>query len=88
MIKFHYHTAPRDVPDLGVARGDRLCHVYSDESVEELHAWGDKLGLRAEWIDGRALPHYDAFGDRLSGCGPAVSRRELVEDIRLWRRKG
>ena len=35
MIKYHFHLAPRDVPPLGTLKGDRLCHVYSDTSIEE-----------------------------------------------------
>lgn len=86
MIKFHYHRARQAVPRLGIKEGDRLCHVYSDTSVEELVAWGDARGLRPEWIDrGASLPHFDAYGKYLDLCGPGVEREELVEDIRTWR---
>lgn len=87
MIKFHYHTAPKDVPRLGIRKGDPLCHVYSDRSLEELVAWGRERGFSPEWIDRRgSLPHFDAFGEQLRHCGEGVSRRELVEDLRSWRR--
>ncbi len=85
MIKFHYHTAPRDLPRLGIRRGARLCHVYSDTSIEELEDWGRRHGLRPEWIDGGAIPHFDAFGEYLALCGPGVGFRELAGDIRRWR---
>lgn len=86
-VKFHYHTAPRDVPRLGIERGDRLCHVYSDTSVEELIAWGAARGWKARYLDRRnVLPHFDAFGERLAECGEGVSRREFVRDVRRWRR--
>jgi len=85
VIKFHYHEATRDVPRLGIERGDRLCHVYSDDSREELEAWGEDHGLRPEWVHDRTLPHYDAFGDRLRWCGPGVMLGELKRDIRVWR---
>lgn len=85
MIKYHYHEATRDVPRLGIGKGDRLCHVYSDDSLEELEAWGDRHGLRPEWVHDRTLPHYDAFGDRLRWCGPGVTLGELKRDIRTWR---
>lgn len=87
MIKFHYHRALRDVPGIGVTKGDTLCHVYSDTSLEELLQWGRQHGLRPEWVDGRTLPHFDAFGDHLELCGEGVSRRELVADIRSWRER-
>lgn len=85
-IKFHYHTAARDVPRLGIERGDTLCHVYSDTSIDELVAWGEARGWRRAYLDLRNdLPHFDAFDDRLEHCGPGVSRREFVEDVRTWR---
>ncbi|MDX1396011.1 MAG: DUF4031 domain-containing protein [Gemmatimonadota bacterium] len=86
MIKFHYHRAQRDLPRLDVFEGDRMCHVYSDESLDELIRWGNEHGLRPEWIHHSSLPHFDAFGERLRICGEGVERRELVEDIRAWRR--
>ena len=85
MIKFHYHRALADVPRIGVVKGDRLCHVYSDTSLDELLAWGDGHGLRPESVHGRTLPHFDAFGEYLELCGEGVGRRELVHDIRSWR---
>ena len=88
MIKFHYHTARRDVPHLGIQRGVRLCHVYSDNSLEELEEWGRRRGLRPEWVHSGAIPHFDAFGERLELCGPGVRMRELVVDIRGWRAAG
>lgn len=86
VIRFHYHTAPRDIPRLGVRRGDTLVHAYSDTSLEELIAWGRQHGLKPEWIDRRnALPHYDLFGEGLGLAGPGVSRAQLVSDLRSWR---
>ena len=87
MIKFHYHTADRDIDRLDVQAGDRLCHVYSDESLGELLEWGRRHGLEPEWVDRRNdLPHFDLYGARLAVCGEGVSDRELVRDLRRWRR--
>jgi hypothetical protein len=86
VIRFHYHTAGRDIPRLGVRKGDTLVHAYSDRSIDELIAWGREHGLRPEWIDRRnALPHYDLFGDGVALAGPGVSRTELVADLKKWR---
>ena len=85
MIRFHYHRSRRDIPTLGIAKGDGLCHVYSDISRVELESWGRSHGLRSEWIHERTLPHFDAFGDRLALCGDGVSGAELKEHIRVWR---
>lgn len=62
-----------------------MCHVYSDRSLDELIAWGSERGLKEEWIHHSSMPHFDAFGERLEGCGEGVGRRELVKDIRAWR---
>ncbi|TFG67004.1 MAG: DUF4031 domain-containing protein [Gemmatimonadales bacterium] len=86
MIKYHFHTATREVPRLGAHKGDRLCHVYSDRSVEELLAWGATRNLRAEWMDRRnVLPHFDVLGESVAKHEPGVGRSELVVDIRWWR---
>jgi hypothetical protein len=86
MIRFHYHTAARDIPRLAVRKGDTLVHAYSDTSIEELIEWGRSHGLKAEWIDRRnALPHYDLFGEGVSLAGEGVNRTELVADLRMWR---
>lgn len=87
MIKFHYHTARSDVEKLGAEEGDRLCHVYSDGSLEELVAWGRRHGLEPAWIDrSHALPHFDVAVESFEGeLGEAVEREELVADIRRWR---
>lgn len=89
MIKFHYHRARTDVGRLDVREGDRLCHVYSDESLGELLAWGRGHGLKPEWIDhGHSLPHYDvAVADFDGELGEGVERSELVKDIRRWRER-
>lgn len=85
-IKFHYHTAARAVPRLGIRRGDPCCHVYSDTSVEELLRWAEARGFEGAWLDRRnALPHFDAFGRWLRFCGRSVTRAELVRDLRRCR---
>lgn len=74
---------------MGVEEGDPLCHVYSDDSLEELVRWGRRHGLKAEWIDrSHDLPHFDvAVERRRDALGPGVERAELVADIRRWRRR-
>jgi hypothetical protein len=86
VIRFHYHTAPRDIPRLEVRKGDTLVHAYSDTSIEELIEWGRSHGLKPEWIDRRnALPHYDLFGEGVRLADDGVTRAELVADLRMWR---
>ena len=86
MIRFHYHTAARDIPRLDVKKGDTLVHAYSDTSIEELIEWGRSHDLKAEWVDRRnALPHYDLFGEGVRLAGEGVTRSELVADLKMWR---
>jgi hypothetical protein len=44
------------------------CHLTAD-SVGELHAFAERLGLRREWYQGRRVPHYD--------LSPAMRTRAL-----------
>jgi len=61
--------------------------VYSDQSIEELLAWGAARKLRPEWMDRRnVLPHFDMLGERMAEHEPGVGRAELVADIRWWRK--
>ena len=45
--------------------GPRWCHMIAD-TLEELHAMADRIGLRRTWFQGRAsMPHYDIGSDRI-----------------------
>ncbi|MEJ2548510.1 MAG: DUF4031 domain-containing protein, partial [Gemmatimonadota bacterium] len=62
------------VRPLGTRKGDRLCHVYSDTSHEELIPWGRRHGLRHERVDRKhILPHYDVRADLVSEHEPGAS---------------
>ncbi len=40
--------------------GNRWCHLSTDENLEELHQFAEKLGLRRSYFQPHAtLPHYD-----------------------------
>ncbi len=91
MIRFHYHVAPLNRPRLGIRRGDRLCHVFSDlpdldTAEQELLAWGRRFGppdLRLQ-RRGDRRQHFDLWGAWLAICGPAAPR----EAVRAWLRPG
>jgi hypothetical protein len=89
MIHFHYHFAHADRPRLGIRRGDRLCHVFSDlaelrAAAAELRAWADARGLRRVRIQERGLrrQHMDLWGEPLQLCGRPAERSTL----RRWLR--
>ena len=65
------------------------CHLFAD-TVEELHTFALKIGMRIEWFQNRpGLPHYDLTPDRRARAVRAgakeVTRRELVEFMRTGR---
>jgi hypothetical protein len=64
-------------------RGRTWAHLVSDESLEELHAFADRLGLRRAWFQG---DHYDVPAEvrdeALALGAEAVSSRELVVRLR------
>ncbi len=39
------------------------CHMYAD-TIEELHKFADRLGMRREWFQDKILKHYDLNAQR------------------------
>jgi hypothetical protein len=72
---------------VGTRTGHQWCHMFAD-SLEELHAMADKIGLRQAWYqDHPSVKHYDLVPTKralaiLNGA-IEVDRREAV---RIWRR--
>jgi hypothetical protein len=58
------------------------CHMVSDRSVEELHAFASEIGLRRGWFQDGRLPHYDLRPTKrqvaVSRGAEEVGARELV----------
>lgn len=65
-----------------------MCHMIAD-SLDELHAMAQAIGMRREWFQPRSFPHYDVSLSRreraikLGAC--EVGRRELVRVMRRYR---
>lgn len=64
-----------------------MCHMLAD-TVEELHAMADRLGLLREWFQTHP-PHYDickaSRAKAISYGAVSADRRKVVELIRAWR---
>jgi hypothetical protein len=64
-------------------RGRKWCHLVSDESLDELHAFADTVGIPRRGFQG---DHYDVpeeFRDELVEAGATVvESRELVRRLR------
>ncbi|MBS43947.1 MAG: hypothetical protein CMH83_12450 [Nocardioides sp.] len=70
-------------PPLVESRGRRWSHLVSDESLAELHAFAERVGLPAGAFD---RDHYDVPGewydDLLAAGAVPVRPRELVARLR------
>ena len=69
-------------------RGMRMSHMLAD-SLEELHAMAEQLGLKRAWFQPGSTPHYDLCAAKRTlaielGAIP-IGRRETVALIRRWR---
>ncbi len=64
-------------------RDRRWAHLVSDRSLEELHGFADRLGLRRVWFQG---DHYDVPAEvrlrAISLGAQPVSSAELVRRLR------
>ena len=64
-----------------------MCHMMAD-TLEELHAMADQIGVARRWFQNKRSPHYDiclskralAVGNGAVECG----REKIVELHRRW----
>lgn len=70
-------------------RGMKMCHMLAD-TLEELHAMADALGLRRAWFQPLSTPHYDIPQSKrrlaIELGAIEADRRQTVEIIRRLRR--
>jgi hypothetical protein len=63
-------------------RGQYWCHMVAD-TMDELHAFADLLGMKREWFQDKRLPHYDMNAKRREralklGALKISSNRQLI----------
>jgi hypothetical protein len=66
----------------------RMSHLVAD-SIEELHAMADRIGLRRAWFQPKSHPHYDVSRQKralaLRHGAIEVDRKGLVEVLQRTR---
>lgn len=66
----------------------RMCHMMAD-SLAELHAMADRLGLKRAWFQPQSSPHYDVSQEKrklaIQYGAIEVDRRQLVAIIQRLR---
>lgn len=67
----------------------KACHLVAD-SVNELHKFADKLGLKRSWFQRRTIPHYDLTENvrkkAVTLGAVEIDREKLIEIVNKFRR--
>jgi hypothetical protein len=58
----------------------KMCHMIAD-TLEELHAMAERIGMRREWFQPKSFPHYDVAKGRRQ---QAISLGAIVCDRRTF----
>lgn len=63
------------------------CHLFAD-TVEELHDFAARIGMRRPWFQDKDLPHYDLTTRRRRAAvalgAIELNRQEFVKHVRRW----
>lgn len=57
-------------------------HVVSDTSLEELHEWAKRYGLKRHWFHRGRWPHYDLPKRHFHYTAEIGTTRQLIEAMR------
>jgi hypothetical protein len=69
-------------------RWPKSSHMFAD-TLEELHAFAKRIGLRREWFQDKRLPHYDLNPGRYAKAVAAgVIELDRRTAVMFWRAKG
>lgn len=66
------------------------CHLFSDESTDELHELADRIGMKRAWYQSSSdMPHYDLRPSMrvkaLAAGAREISDKNMVAIIQKWR---
>lgn len=66
----------------------KMCHMLAD-TLEELHAMADLIGIKRKWFQNESTPHYDICQEKrelaIQNGAIACDRYKVVELIRKYR---
>lgn len=81
--------------DRFVWKGVTYGHLFSDTSLEELHTFAERIGLRREWFQSnKKAPHYDVIGTKThsralaAGAVSCMRKDVLMKQMHLCKYKG
>jgi uncharacterized protein DUF4031 len=67
-----------------------MCHMLAD-SLEELHAMADKIGIQRKWFQDKGVPHYDICKSKRAAAivngAVEIDRNQVAAMIMSWRKK-
>lgn len=65
-----------------------MCHMFGD-TLDELHAMADKIGVKRKWFQDKSTPHYDVCLSKkdlaLQNGAVEIDRRQAYEIIKMWK---
>lgn len=68
----------------------QACHMVAD-SIDELHRFAGRLGLRRSWFQNKTLPHYDlTIGMRVKAVklgAIEIDKKKFMEILRKYRER-
>lgn len=68
----------------------QMCHMMAD-TLEELHAMADAIGINRKWFQPESTPHYDICQSKrklaIEKGALEMDRYKTVELIRMWRER-
>lgn len=65
------------------------CHLFTNSSIEELHIFAEKIGLKKNWFqDHRLLSHYDLTPGRRRKAIEAGAKEVSDSELRdlIWKK--
>lgn len=64
------------------------CHMYAD-TLDELHAFAKKIGMKRAWFQDKRVPHYDLNKSKhLKAIAQGAIQHDRRAAVEFWHAKG